>query len=120
MRLQATSTSPPASDLLALAVKGPRWLDCVELGSVRETVSSRLRQMRFSGEELDPYAVLIVPILAVGRDGYLAADGIELSDEVLDRIDEIVPPAATINVADNMWQHSTAALSAAARRQARH
>ena len=59
MRLQATSTNPPASDLLALAVKGPRWLDCAELGSVRETVSSRLRQMRFSGEELSRLAQVI-------------------------------------------------------------
>jgi hypothetical protein len=37
-------------------------------------------------------------------DGYLAADGIELSDDVLDRVDEIVPPAVTINVSDNMME----------------
>ena len=35
-------------------------------------------------------------------DGYLSADGIELADDVLDRIDKIVPPGVTINVADNM------------------
>jgi hypothetical protein len=34
---------------------------------------------------------------------------------VLDRIDEIVPPAVTLNVADNMW--ISPALSAAARRR---
>jgi aryl-alcohol dehydrogenase-like predicted oxidoreductase len=50
-------------------------------------------------------------------DAYLAADGVDLSDDVLDRVDEVVPPAVTINVADNMWNHSTTALSPAARRR---
>jgi aryl-alcohol dehydrogenase-like predicted oxidoreductase len=48
---------------------------------------------------------------------YLAADGVELSSELLDRIDEIVPPGVTINVADNMWSTSTTALDAASRRR---
>jgi len=50
-------------------------------------------------------------------EGYLAADGIALSGEVLDRIDEIVPPGVTINVADNMWEFGTPALAAASRRR---
>ena len=50
-------------------------------------------------------------------EGYLAADGVELSEDVLDRIDEIVPPGHTVNVADNMWHTSTTALEAAARRR---
>jgi hypothetical protein len=49
--------------------------------------------------------------------GYLAADGIELSVDVLDRIDEIVPPGVTANVVDNMWNVGTPALSAANRRR---
>jgi hypothetical protein len=36
---------------------------------------------------------------------------------VLDRIDEIVPPAATVNIADNMWDLGTVALTAASRRR---
>jgi hypothetical protein len=36
---------------------------------------------------------------------------------VLDRIDQIVPPGATINVADNMWNFATPTLTAAYRRQ---
>lgn len=44
-------------------------------------------------------------------------DGIELSDDVLDRIDEIVPPGVTINVGDNMWNVGTTALGAAFRRR---
>jgi aryl-alcohol dehydrogenase-like predicted oxidoreductase len=50
-------------------------------------------------------------------DGYLAADGTELSDDLLDRIDEIVPPGVTVSVADNMWNIGTTALRAAFRRR---
>jgi aryl-alcohol dehydrogenase-like predicted oxidoreductase len=50
-------------------------------------------------------------------EGYLAADGIDLPSDVLDRIDQIVPPAVTINVADNMWNFGTTALDAASRRR---
>ena len=50
-------------------------------------------------------------------DGYLAADGIELSSDVLGRIGEIVPPGVTINVAGNMWSVGTRALDAAFRRR---
>lgn len=35
--------------------------------------------------------------------GYLAVDGISLSDDVLDRIDAIVPPGSSIDIADTMW-----------------
>ncbi len=50
-------------------------------------------------------------------DGYLAADGIELSDDVLDRIDEIVAPGVTVNVADNMWDFGTLAPAPTNRRR---
>jgi aryl-alcohol dehydrogenase-like predicted oxidoreductase len=36
-------------------------------------------------------------------EAYLAADGVVLSDDVLRRIDEIVPPKHTVNVGDNGW-----------------
>jgi hypothetical protein len=49
-------------------------------------------------------------------DSYLAADGIDLPGDLLDRIDQIVPPAVTINVADNMWNY-TPTLTAAFRRR---
>ena len=49
-------------------------------------------------------------------DGILAADGIELPTDLLDRIDQIVAPGVTINIADNMWNFGTTALSAAHRR----
>lgn len=49
--------------------------------------------------------------------GYLAADGVELFDDVLDRIDGIVPPGVTVNVSDNMWEVGTRSLDAAYRRR---
>jgi aryl-alcohol dehydrogenase-like predicted oxidoreductase len=50
-------------------------------------------------------------------DTYLAADGIELSADLLDRIDQVVPPGETVNVADNLWNRNTTALAAASRRR---
>ncbi len=62
-------------------------------------------------------SVLIGPRTIEQLEGYLAADGVELSGEVLDRIDEIVPPGVTIDVADTMWAYGTRALDAAQRRR---
>jgi aryl-alcohol dehydrogenase-like predicted oxidoreductase len=62
-------------------------------------------------------SAIIGPRTMEHLDGYLATDGIELSADVLDRIDEIVPPGVTINVADNMWNVGTTALDAALRRR---
>ncbi|MBF9069868.1 aldo/keto reductase [Streptacidiphilus fuscans] len=62
-------------------------------------------------------ATIIGPRTMEHLEGYLAADGIVLSDDVLDRIDEIVPPGVTVNVADNMWEFGTTALTAANRRR---
>jgi aryl-alcohol dehydrogenase-like predicted oxidoreductase len=62
-------------------------------------------------------SAIIGPRTMEHLDGYLAADGIELSADVLDRIDEIVPPGVTINVADNMWNVGTTSLNAASRRR---
>ncbi len=62
-------------------------------------------------------SAIIGPRTMEHLDTYLAADGIDLSSDLLDRIDQIVPPGVTINVADNMWNHGTAALNAAFRRR---
>jgi aryl-alcohol dehydrogenase-like predicted oxidoreductase len=60
-------------------------------------------------------SAIVGPRTMAHLETYLAADGIDLPGELLDRIDEIVPPGTTINVADNMW--STSTLEAAARRR---
>lgn len=61
--------------------------------------------------------VLIGPRTLDQLEGSLAADGVELSDDVLDRIDAIVPPGVTLDVADTLWAHGTRALDAAQRRR---
>ena len=48
-------------------------------------------------------------------ESQLAAADVVLSDDVLDRIDEIVPPGVTINPVDNGWTQP--ALQPAARRR---
>ncbi len=50
-------------------------------------------------------------------DGSLAADGVDLSDDVLERVDAIVQPGVTLDVADTMWVHGTRALDATQRRR---
>jgi aryl-alcohol dehydrogenase-like predicted oxidoreductase len=61
-------------------------------------------------------SAIIGPRTMEHLDSYLAADRIDLPGDLLDRIDQIVPPAVTINVADNMWNY-TPALTAAFRRR---
>lgn len=89
------------------------------LGALAEEAGITAVQMAVAFATRHPAvtSAIIGPRTAEHLDGYLAADGVELSVEVLDRIDEIVPPAVTINVADNMWHHSTTALRAGARRR---
>jgi aryl-alcohol dehydrogenase-like predicted oxidoreductase len=62
-------------------------------------------------------STIIGPRTSEHLDAYLAADGIDLPSDLLDRIDQIVPPGVTINVADNMWTTATRALSAEFRRR---
>ena len=62
-------------------------------------------------------SAIIGPRTMEHLDSYLASDGIKLSSDTLDRIDEIVPPAATINVADNYWQFGTRSLDATSHRR---
>jgi hypothetical protein len=48
-------------------------------------------------------------------ESQISAADVELSDEVLDRIDEIVPPGVNLNPADGGWQNPD--LEPAARRR---
>ena len=61
--------------------------------------------------------VLIGPRTIEQLEGSLTADGVALSDGVLDRIDDIVPPGSTANIADAMWEHGTRALDTVQRRR---
>lgn len=48
-------------------------------------------------------AATIGPRMMAHLESQLAAADVKLSDDVLDRIDAIVPPGVTINYADNGW-----------------
>ncbi len=87
------------------------------LGALADEAGLTLVQMAIAFVTQHPAvtSAIIGPRTAEHLGSYLAADGVTLSDDLLDRIDAIVPPATTIDVADNMW--TSPALSAAARRR---
>jgi aryl-alcohol dehydrogenase-like predicted oxidoreductase len=89
------------------------------LGALADEAGLTLIQMAVAFATRHPAvtSAIIGPRTMEHLDGYLAADGIELSADVLDRIDEIVPPGVTVSVADNMWNVGTRALDAAFRRR---
>ena len=89
------------------------------LGALADEAGLTLVQMAVAFATRHPAvtSAIIGPRTSEHLEGYLAADGIALSGEVLDRIDQIVPPGVTINVADNMWEIGTRALDAAFRRR---
>jgi aryl-alcohol dehydrogenase-like predicted oxidoreductase len=92
------------------------------LGALADEAGLTLIQMAVAFVVRHPAvtSAIIGPRTMEHLDGYLAADGIELSEDLLDRIDQIVPPGVTIEVADNMWEVGTTALAAANRRRSRH
>jgi len=89
------------------------------LGALADEAGLTLIQMAVAFATRHPAvtSAIIGPRTMEHLDTYLAADGIDLSGDVLDRIDAIVPPGVTINVADNMWEFGTTALTAAYRRR---
>ncbi len=89
------------------------------LGALADEAGLTLVQMAVAFAVRHPAvtSTIIGPRTMEHLDGYLAADGIELSGDVLDRIDEIVPPGVTVNVVDNMWSVGTTALDVSSRRR---
>jgi aryl-alcohol dehydrogenase-like predicted oxidoreductase len=89
------------------------------LGALADEAGLTLIQMAVAFATRHPAvtSAIIGPRTMEHLDTYLAADGIDLSGDVLDRIDEIVPPGVTVNVADNMWNVGTTALATAFRRR---
>jgi aryl-alcohol dehydrogenase-like predicted oxidoreductase len=89
------------------------------LGALADEAGITLVQMAVAFAVRHPAvtSAIIGPRTMEHLDAYLAADGIDLAADLLDRIDQIVPPGVTINVADNMWNFGTPALSAAFRRR---
>ncbi len=89
------------------------------LGALADEAGLTLVQMAVAFATSHPAvtSAIIGPRTMQHLDTYLAADGIDLSSDLLDRIDEIVPPGVTVNVADNMWNVGTRALGAEFRRR---
>jgi aryl-alcohol dehydrogenase-like predicted oxidoreductase len=89
------------------------------LGALADEAGITLVQMAIAFAVRHPgvTSAIIGPRTMEHLDGYLSADGVTLSDDVLDRIDAIVPPGTTVSVADNLWQHSTTTLDATSRRR---
>jgi aryl-alcohol dehydrogenase-like predicted oxidoreductase len=87
------------------------------LGTLADEAGMTLVQMAIAFVVRHPAvtSAIVGPRTMDHLESYLAADGIELSDDVLDRIDGIVPPGHTVNVEDNMWK--TPELEAAFRRR---
>ncbi len=89
------------------------------LGALADDAGLTLPQLAtaFAARHPAVSTVLIGPRTLDQLEGSLTADGIDLSDDVLDRIDEIVPPASTVTIADTMWAYGTRALDPAQRRR---
>jgi aryl-alcohol dehydrogenase-like predicted oxidoreductase len=89
------------------------------LGALADDAGITLVQMATAFVTRHPAvtSAIIGPRTMEHLEGYLAADGIELSADVLDSIDRIVPPGVTISIADNMWTIGTTALDTAFRRR---
>lgn len=89
------------------------------LGALADEAGLTLVQMAVAFAVRHPAvtSTIIGPRTIDHLDSYLSADGIELSDYILDRIDAIVPPGVTINVVDNMWDVGTTELEVSSRRR---
>jgi aryl-alcohol dehydrogenase-like predicted oxidoreductase len=83
-----------------------RKLDAVEqLAQLAEEAGMSLVEMAIAFVLRHPAvtAAIIGPRTMEHLESQLTAADVELSDDVLDRIDEINPPGVTINHADNGW-----------------
>jgi len=114
----ARAGNPAAFD--AASPANAAKLDAADaLGALADEAGLTLIQMAVAFAVRHPAvtSTIIGPRTMEHLDGYLAADGVTLSSDVLDRIDEIVPPGATVDVNDNRWQYGTRSLDAASRRR---
>jgi aryl-alcohol dehydrogenase-like predicted oxidoreductase len=87
------------------------------LGALADEAGLTLVQMAISFVTRHPAvtSAIVGPRTMEHLDSYLAADRVELSDDLLDRIDAIVAPGETVNIEDNGWKSPD--LEPAARRR---
>lgn len=89
------------------------------LGALSDDLGLTLVQLATAWAKTHPAvsSVVIGPRTMDQLDGSLAAADVTLSPDALDRIDAIVSPGVTLDVADTMWAHGTRALDPSQRRQ---
>jgi len=89
------------------------------LGALADETGLTLVQLATAWAACHPAvsSVVIGPRTMQQLDGYLAAHNTNLSEDVLDRVDTVVPPGVTLDGADTMWVHGTRALDANQRRR---
>lgn len=89
------------------------------LGALADEAGLTLVQLAIAFATRHPAvtSAIVGPRTIEHLESYLEADGVELSTDLLDRIDEIVAPGHSIDVADNAWATSTNALDPAFRRR---
>ena len=87
------------------------------LGALAEEAGITLVQMAIAFVIRHPAvtSAIVGPRTMDHLESYLAADDTDLPSDLLDRIDEIVLPGHTVNIADNMWK--TSPLDPASRRR---
>ena len=110
---------PQRYDLSAPA--NQRKLDAADaLGALADESGISLVHMAiaFAGNHPAVTAPIIGPRTMEQLEGQLGAVGVTLSDDILDRIDEIVPPGTTIS--DTDYGYEPPSLSEPARRRRRH
>jgi aryl-alcohol dehydrogenase-like predicted oxidoreductase len=101
-----TSSARPAARFDMADPANQRKLDAVEqLAQLAEEAAISLIEMAIAFVLRHPAvaAAIIGPRTMEHLDSQLALADVVLSDDVLDRIDEISPPGVTINSADNGW-----------------
>jgi aryl-alcohol dehydrogenase-like predicted oxidoreductase len=104
----------------ATSAENAAKLDAADaLGALADEAGLSLIQMAIAFVVRHPAvtSAIVGPRTMEHLDAYLAADGVGLPDDLLDRIDAIVAPGVTVNVADNGWATSTLALDPASRRR---
>jgi aryl-alcohol dehydrogenase-like predicted oxidoreductase len=87
------------------------------LGALADGAGLTLVQMSIAFVVRHPgvTSAIVGPRTMAHLESYLEADGVELPDDLLDRIDAIVPPGDTVNIDDNFWKGGS--LEASARRR---
>ena len=107
----------PARYDMSLAVNQRKLEAADALASLAEEAGMTLIEMAIAFVIRHPAitAAIIGPRTMEHLESHLTGADVHLSDDVLDRIDEIVPPGVNLNPADGGWQNP--ALEAAARRR---